>query len=311
MKKTIKILVSILLFSNCVFLDAIDNEAPKIIYLIGEYHDDPDDVKFRTWVDQLASERKIIAAEEGLERDLIAETNWKEKLWRGKKGTGYLHGVEDFCAQRFLTAMLVNRISRMAIHYNDFEKEEVSLSEKLELLEAVTSIKFKKLFPNFWHSKSLQNNSIFNSLRINKAFSRKYDKWSTSDWREFAKWSSLDWIEFTRELALVFAEDMKNKLSSQRLEILQVALTYLNQTDDIDFENNFGRLVAINLRDDFIAKNLEEIYAFTHIGKPLVCILGQAHIKGVSETLRKQGFTVLDKEALRENMENKLVKDQL
>lgn len=314
-----------LLLINCAVFGISSNADSKTIYLIGENHYESNtDADFQRMIFQQAVEKKLVYAMEGLEHDVLAEKEFIEDL--KMKGfpalsSGYLYGVEDPFFIIFKDALSLNNLFRANCRrypITDSLSEKVIKTKKNDLLCPLVIKTNQRFLKNFWNS-TLQGNPIFNYLKTNKESLIK--KTFTVQTQIFAsqirKWSNEDWIDFTQEIVLILTEDLKTKLPLEKLQTLEYLLTCLDEFElDSDCDGSvedgtFLRSLNLTLRDDFLANNLEKIYnSSKKTQKPLVSILGHAHIPGITEALVNKGFTVLGKQELLKRL-NELNKREL
>lgn len=317
------VLVWFLLFTNFSNIFGDINNSSKIIYLIGENHSSKKDSAFRLDIFLQAEQKELIFASEGVSRDVVEEQDSINYLASALPGLtkSYFYGVEDPFFNLFSTLLSGNNALRFLKQTADFygfntQKFDSSAYDqkisdsKLQILSNLTRGVYQKYLNNFWENKKLKSNPIFQYLSRNKKSlinTNLKDHVNTFS-QKFSVWSDLEWIQFTREAALTLLADLRKVIPHEKWETLEFLINCFD-IDDIDSDCNgypmktqglvFQDSLNLILRDDLIVKNIEEIYYLTeHIKKPLVTILGKAHIPGVKKSLIAKGFTVLDKKDL-------------
>jgi len=322
MKKILLIIGVCLVTSFRLFGVEVD-ENTKTIYLCGENHYNSDeDSRFQMFIMQLASQKLLVYAKEGLEREVQAEKEFSRivKAHFNTAGNPLIFGVEDPLFIIFKEALNIN-VSLTSIEksnsYFDTQGQEIYESKKNDILCPLVHKANQKFLNEFWENKELIGNPIFDYLKENKSALIKKDfKAQTKAFKpQLKRWTDSKWIDFTREIVLVLEPMVSQQIPEEKLDILAFLLSCLNNfklgsnCDSEDPSLYFMKKLHLELRNDFIVNNIVEIYSFSK-GKPVVCILGEAHIEGVKANLQNKGFIVLGKNEFL-NMNRKTEKIEL
>lgn len=289
------------------------------IYLVGENHYIGNEhQKFQRAVLELAAKKKLVYAMEGLERDDLAEQEMRDCFQeKGINGmsNGYLFGFEDPFFHLFNNVLDLNFLLRNVCQKSSNPSDpftQIIESKKNDLLCPLVLKSNQESLKNFWNCKILQPNPIF--AYLTKFKSQLIQKPFATQTAIFAKqipiWKNLDWLNFTREASLIFGEDLKTTLPKKKLETLESLLKSAKEfqpRDDYHMSeaelSTFMTALHLILRNDFIATNLKAVYIRTKLTqKPLVAILGDEHISGITKILSKQGYTVLGAKELSERL---------
>lgn len=314
-KPILSIILSLIIYSSSFGIT--NDNSNNALYLIGEEHYSDADMNFVFDIMHKAAKKRLIYAKEGLERDNLAEKEYRENLQsNGIQGmsNGYLYGIEDPFFIIFKEALALNNLLRtMYKRYDtiDSVSEDVVKGAKNDLLCPLVTKTNQKFLQKFWDNKLLINNSIFKYLKIHKnALVKKTFTEQTKAFKQsIEKWNNASWIEFTQKVALILLEDIKEIIPGEKIETLNFLVNCLDEFElnsdcdssdsSLGVEQTFLKSLHLSLRNDFLVKNLEEIYTETKkLKKPFVCIVGYAHVKGIKKALIEKGFKVLGKQEL-------------
>lgn len=315
--KNIIIIFLLLICFNFLHAGEANVESKKVIYLSGEYHfgdGNDEDSKFKKMINKLAAERKLVYAQEGLEREKQAEKEYGELIGKmfGSASSASIYGVEDPLYFLFDGALIMNNELRSLqkrkgkMHDSLYK---IFLNKKIEILCPLVHKANQKFLSDFWNSEALIGNPIFEYLRANKnkLLNKKFEAQQTILTVQILQWDDSYWIDFGKEVALILAPLVESMISESKMEVFQFVLSCL---EDFEIESNCDyraqsslllQAVIRTLRDDFIIKNLEQIHSFAK-KKPVVCILGKLHIDNVKLELEKRGFLVLGKDEFMDRM---------
>lgn len=317
------ILVHFLLIINFSNIFANINDSSKIIYLIGENHSEKKDQTFQMDILLQAEQKELIFVSEGMQRDEFQEQEMINYLANVLPGLtkSYFYGVQDPSFDLFSTLLTGNnklRFLKQTADFHGFNSQQFDSSPyakkipetKLQILSDLTRRNNQKLLNKFWQNEKLKNNPIFQYLNSNKKslINKTIKDQANTLSRKTSVWSDLEWIQFTQEAALTLLEDLRKVIPHEKLGTLEFLINcfdiydiesdcngYPLKTEGLVFQDSLNLI----LNNDFIIKNIEKIYYLTeHMGKPLVTILGKAHIPEVKKSLIAKGFTVLDKKDL-------------
>lgn len=308
MKKTLSIL-GLYLITSFGLLGGTSGEESKIIYLSGESHHFSDiDKAYNQLIVQLMGIGEVCYAAERLQHVPDAEEAFREIIRQrpdhNASHNPLIFGVEDPLFNIFRDALNINTAFR-SINKRGFALADVNYMGNRDSLPLALVLKSnQKYLSNFWKNKRLIGNPIFDHLKKNKkALIKMALKDQTTKFKtELAQATDNDWISFAHEIVLILKPTITELISLEKHESLDFLLTCL---EDFSLESNcdpeapskfFLSKVNLELRDDFIVNNLEDIYSLRQ-GRPLVCILGNQHIKDVKLGLEKKGFTVLGRKA--------------
>lgn len=291
----------------------------KIIYLVGENHYSSEECAvYQRKTFELAAGKKLIYAMEGLERDTLAEKEYRDLYEaKGMKGmsSGYLYGFEDPFFNLFNTALDLNFMLRDVFKQNVNSNNQLMIiinEKKNDLLCPLVSKTNQQFLSVFWACETLQGNPIFTFLvkfkeqLIEKSFAVQ----ARFFLRQIPNWANLDWLHFTREISLILSKQVKSLLPSDKHKTLEDLIMnlkefnpYSNYTQTQEELEWFMTKLHLVLRNPFIANNLQSIHVLTkHLNKPFVSILGDQHIPGITQALRDGGFTVLGARELNERL---------
>lgn len=309
MKKTLATIILSLITSLTLFGVATDNAA-KTIYLCGETHyEDGKDSQFQMDILKLAAENKLVYAMEGLERELQVENEFSMQIsahfQTNKKPC--IYGVEDPLFIIFKEALTLHSdfksLKKRGTQIDAFS-QNVYDTKKNDILCPLVHKSNQKFLGKFWANKQLIGNPIFDYLKKHKAaLIKKTFQAQTATFKpQIEQWTDNNWIDFNREIVLILEPQVAKQIPTEKLETLEFLVTCV---EDFELETDcdaraasqyFLKKLHLNLRNDFIIKNLEDIYSITKSQKkPVVCILGSAHIEGVKKGLEEKRFTVLGK----------------
>lgn len=286
----------------------------QTIYLIGENHYVGDEaVKFKRNIFLLAAAQKLLYAMEGLERDDFAEKQLRDTIERRGvvgMGKGYLYGVEDPFFQLFNNALDLNFFLRSTD--NSAQLEALIDSKKNDLLCSLVLQTNQNYLTEIW-SQGPENNSIFKCLLMNKSslIEESFQIQSNFFSKKIQVWEHGEWFSFTQYIASSLGQDLKLKLPTEKIETLESLLKSLKEfklSRGYEYSQqeleNFNFTLNIILRNPFIAKNLKNLYSISEqANKPLVAILGNEHIPGITQILTNKGYTVKGSRELLEQLD--------
>lgn len=335
MKYINSIILVFLLIINFSNIFANINDSSKIIYLIGENHSEKEDKIFKMNVLLQAAQKELIFLSESAARDAFQEQEWinyQADVFPGLTKS-YFYGVEDPSLSLFSPLLIGNnqlRFLKQTAEFHGLSQEFASspyatkvADSKLQIMSDLTRRHNQKLLNKFWQNEKLKNNPIFQYLKSNKKslINKTLKDQANTLSRKISVGSDLEWIQFTQEAALTLLEDLRKVITHEKLGTLEFLINcfdiydiesdcngYPLKTEGLVFQDSLNLI----LRDDFIIKNIEKIYYLTeYMGKPLVSILGKAHIPEVKKSLIAKGFTVLDKEDLNKVLKRLTEKNDL
>lgn len=290
--KKILLTIGFCLLSLITFGDEVNKDV-KVIYLCGENHANEDDTRFKEWIMSHANKNELVYAHEGIPREVEAEHLFLEYMGH-ERG---IYGVENSLYSIFMDAVQIAAL-RDALDSPQPNEESILF---LSILES-NQLSLDK----FWKQETLSNNAIFTFLKKRKDTLSKSTMQVQRDTirSQIGTFKNRDWIDFCRQIALELGPIVAKQIPSEKLQTLEflmqcashgLKLERFSTVEEMSgFLVHFGEAVSVELRNGFMINNIAEIYSIAK-GKPLVCILGADHIKGVKEGLEKKGFKVLGK----------------
>jgi len=284
------------------FVELVKKIEDRKVYLIPENHFSSADNSFQREIVGNISRKKLIYAMEGVERDAFSEKELRKAI--GLNEDANLYGIED----AFFT--IFNHASDLNMNLKDYNPNAIPEfltiihNTKTDLLCSFVNKTNQSYLDNFWSNKLFQTNPIFKFLQANKEvlISKDLEQQVEIFERKIGGWTNASWVELTKGVVLILAPDLKKNLPEKNHRILEYLLGTIdkkgisdNQTEFLKFRN----ALQLDLRNDFIADNLANVYNITKdLKKPLVSILGEHHIPGITKLLCTKGFTILGKKEL-------------
>lgn len=300
-KHKINTLIYVFLSSSLAHSTIETTISKHTVYLVSDpHHHSPDSREVFATLARLAVNRKIVCALEGTYRmeDNEAAT---AKMAYNTNDNGYLFGIEDFETNQLVTALngyyLNFLLSDTVKNLEAIDNDDLSMMQRDHgrFIDSMNLLSGLPLLLNELKKSKHSNNSVNSFIdMLFDIYRKKLNKDSLSQKEELLVDNLIhtpEWMMFYKALSLFLTEREENRKEGVRVHIDKI-IDFIKNPND----NNLSYItdnITVDLRNKFFAKNIISISRITkNTDLPLYAFMGKAHIKGVSDLLRKRGYQV-------------------